>query len=436
MGGGGRGFHAFGGRSSRGLGGHHLARGGRGFGGHFARNGGRNFRGIRNARSGRSFFAARAARNHFARNNRLAGNHFAKSGLGKNGLNRQQVALHQRNGFWNSRFGGRNFRGRFGRGFGNFWVGGIFWPYAFGDYFSYAFWPDDYYDSFWGFGPDAILWGAFWPYDDYGYGYGGVYGGDIYRPYRHRRHVASAKSSNMANTIYAADGCTGFAPGVAGLPLQRLEQIIEPTRDQRAAFDDLKAASEKASDILKQSCSSETPVTPVARLDAIEKRLQAMQQANDLVREPLERLYGQLTSAQKDRLNASSRTASSRRSRSASADVNTAQLCSKDAGFTDVPEQQIQKIVNLDDAQRRELEKLKAASEKSADVLKSSCPSTVPNTIDGRLDAAQKRVGALIEAVDTVKPAVRDFFASLTDEQRAALNAQAPSNKSASNNRG
>ncbi len=43
------------------------------------------------------------------------------------------------------------------------WYGPVFWPYFFGDYFCYGFWPDDCDDIYWGYGPDAILWGAFWP---------------------------------------------------------------------------------------------------------------------------------------------------------------------------------------------------------------------------------------------------------------------------------
>jgi hypothetical protein len=49
--------------------------------------------------------------------------------------------------------------------------------------------------------------------------------------------------------------------------------------------------------------------------------------------------------------------------------------------------------------------------------------------VDGRLDAAQRRVTALIQAVNTIRPAVRDFFASLTDEQKATLNMQAEAPK-------
>ncbi len=43
---------------------------------------------------------------------------------------------------------------------------------------------------------------------------------------------------------------------------------------------------------------------------------------------------------------------------------------------------------------------------------------------DGRLGAASQRLNALMGAVNTVRPAVRDFYASLTDEQKAALSIQ------------
>ena len=45
----------------------------------------------------------------------------------------------------------------------------------------------------------------------------------------------------------------------------------------------------------------------------------------------------------------------------------------------------------------------------------------MPDTIQGRLDAAQKRIKTLSQAIDAVRPAVQDFYASLTDEQKAAL---------------
>ena len=70
----------------------------------------------------------------------------------------QTAAFTRHNAFFNSRFGARGFssgwRDHYGRGYGYRWAGGVFWPYWFGDYYSYAFWPDDYYDTYWGYGPD------------------------------------------------------------------------------------------------------------------------------------------------------------------------------------------------------------------------------------------------------------------------------------------
>ena len=86
-----------------------------------------------------------------------------------------------------------------------------------------------------------------------------------------------------------------------------------------------------------------------------------------------------------------------------------------------VPVDQIVDTIKLSAAQKQELEKLKAVSTQASESLKESCTSGVPDTIQGRLDAAQMRIKALSHAIDTVRPAVRDFYASLTDEQKAAL---------------
>ena len=114
----------------------------------------------------------------------------------------------------------------------------VFWPFAFGDIFSFAFWP--YYGPFWDYGPDFIFASFFWPYggDDYAsyepnYGYG-----DIYTGYRrhHRAYVATAESPTDV-----AEACSGVAPGLTGLPMDRIEKTLQPSGEQRASFDELKA---------------------------------------------------------------------------------------------------------------------------------------------------------------------------------------------------
>ena len=55
---------------------------------------------------------------------------------------------------------------------------------------------------------------------------------------------------------------------------------------------------------LQAACPNDVPLTPVGRLEAMEKRLAAMLQAAKLVQQPLERFYATLSSEQKARFNA------------------------------------------------------------------------------------------------------------------------------------
>jgi hypothetical protein len=45
------------------------------------------------------------------------------------------------------------------------WIGPLFWPYAYGDFFYYALWPDDYYDAdpFWAYGYGDVYSAIFSP---------------------------------------------------------------------------------------------------------------------------------------------------------------------------------------------------------------------------------------------------------------------------------
>ena len=156
----------------------------------------------------------------------------------------------------------------------------------------------------------------------------------------------------------------------------------------------------------------------------MQQRLQAMEQANVVVKGPFVRLFGLLSEQQKRRLEAVAKPAQQPREPQRAKKMDVAQLCTSQAGFTSVPTDQISSTLTLTPEQQQELDKLKAASAKASEELGTSCPTAIPDTLDGRLDAAQQRVAALIGAVDTVRPAVRDFYASLTDEQKAALSIQ------------
>ena len=74
------------------------------------------------------------------------------------------------------------------------------------------------------------------------------------------------------------------------------------------------------------------------------------------------------------------------------------------------------------DAQEAGLDRLDEAMQKSVDILRDACPNTVPMTPVGRLDVMKQRLDAMIAAANAVRPALEDFYASLSDEQKAKFN--------------
>lgn len=51
----------------------------------------------------------------------------------------------------------------------------------------------------------------------------------------------------------------------------------------------------------------------------------------------------------------------------------------------------------------------------------------MPQTLTDQFDAIAKRLDAMAGAVNIVRPALKDFYASLNDEQKARFNLMAPS---------
>ena len=105
-----------------------------------------------------------------------------------------------------------------------------------------------------------------------------------------------------------------------------------------------------------------------------------------------------------------------------SAEVSS--LCAgQTAGVTDWRINEIAQIVEPDEAQRARLEELKTAMAKAVDLLKAGCPTDLPSTPTGRIEAMRVRLSAMLEAVRTVRAPLANFYALLNDEQKARFNA-------------
>jgi hypothetical protein len=268
----------------------------------------------------------------------------------------------------------------------------------------------------------------FWPGPYYAYGpaYYDVYGGYVPARTRIARHRAPESIGSTPNDV--AQTCGGLAPGVTDLPIDRIEATLRLTEEQLRALDALKVASSQASVVLKSSCASEVPQTPLGRLDAVQKRIDGMNQALAIVRKPLDNFYNSLNDGQRQRFATLAPTSTARTNRRGFASGNDlAGLCSRRAeGFTQLPAQRVEEIVKPTQEQLDAFDRLKSVSMEAANQLQASCPAQMPQTPLDRFDAVGTRLNAMENAIKTVRPALASFYDSLTDEQKARFNTLGP----------
>lgn len=113
----------------------------------------------------------------------------------------------------------------------------------------------------------------------------------------------TADNAEAREASQAAELCKQPKPGLANLPIEKIEDVINPTDAQEAELTKLQDATAKAVEIMQTACPDETPLTPPGRLDAMEKRLQSMIDAAKTVKPALESFYASLTGEQKARFN-------------------------------------------------------------------------------------------------------------------------------------
>jgi hypothetical protein len=78
------------------------------------------------------------------------------------------------------------------------------------------------------------------------------------------------------------------------------------------------------------------------------------------------------------------------------------------------------------DSQRASLAALQDASTKAAETLKAACQPGEALTPPARFAAIGKRLDAMLQAVKLVRARLEEFYATLTDEQKAQFEAIGP----------
>jgi hypothetical protein len=301
-------------------------------------------------------------------------------------------------------------------GFG--WVGPVFWPYAYFDFYDYAWWGWGYDPFFWDYGYPDLYAGLFGVYD-----YGALisYAGYLPRYAGPAPRTRSSRHSEAEASL--ADMCGSDSRDIAGFPIEQFRGAIQPNNEQSAALDDLANASRKAAETIRSSCPGDVALTAPSRLATMEQRVEAMRSAVTIVQPALEKFYGLLTDEQKAKITAlaADQQPARREDLPSNGNCNAAQ---PDA--PEWPSGLIDRNVKPTDAQRASLTALQDAAAKAADLLKSSCPPEDARTPPARLAAVATRLDAMLQAILTMRPALDNFYNSLTDEQRAAFDAIGP----------
>jgi LTXXQ motif family protein len=353
----------------------------------FVAHHGTNFSQIRNA-------AVRPTSARNAMNALSHGRALRNARLLSNPAARTQIAAAAALAGWH---GGHDGWWRHGHG-GYGWVGPLFWPFAYYDLYDYTIWGDY---GFWDYGYGDIYAGIFGPY-----GYDDLSGYLAPRRYG-RRHATVAPLSRM---------CGDDSRAIAGLPIDQITQAIEPTETQRAALDELGAASIQAARIIRDACPTQVALTAPGRLTAMQQRIEAMISAVALVRTPLDKLYALLDDEQKARFNA---LAEDQRKASAPREAPSPTCGVEKVVALDWPADEIEKRLHPTDSQRTALDALRDASAKAADLLKVACEGVDAATPPARLAATARRLDVMLQAIRSVRKALDDFYATLSDEQKA-----------------
>jgi len=303
----------------------------------------------------------------------------------------------------------RRGRHRHSHGFVIGWIGPVFWPYAYDDFVDYTFWPVAY-DAFWPYAYDDVYDGIFGPYALGATAYASepASGG--------RRRATVQRRAGGA----VAQVCSEQAAGLTDWPIERIAEAVQPDEAQRAALDNLKDATGQAIAALQSACPDTLPSTPPGRLTAMRTRLEIMLQAVRTIRPALDKFYNSLNDEQKQRFNALD---GDQQAQATNRSSDLTKACSGAVTKTgDLPRQRIEQALSPNASQRTALNELAAASSKAAELLKANCSEDQSMTPPGRLAAMEHRLNAMLEAVNTVQPALEAFYNSLSDEQKARFN--------------
>jgi hypothetical protein len=299
----------------------------------------------------------------------------------------------------------------------------VFWPYAYSDIFQYTFWPNGYDPGYWAYAyddfVDTVFWGPSNPYTAYA----------RLAPAEDQQSDGAttgsrARERSSESPLALKQLCSEPEKGITAWPIDSIEQAVRPTPEQRALLDELKSAGAKAADAFKESCGESAAMTPPGRLRAMTSRVNATLEAVRIVRPTLEKFYGSLSDEQQARFNALGPVIAedSQQQPQQEASAQSDACGDPKTSLTQLPIERIEAVIRPAGTQKEALDRLSAATETAVQGLQAACPDNVPLTPVGRLEATEKRLEAMIQAANLMQPALDEFYATLSSEQKARFN--------------
>jgi hypothetical protein len=227
------------------------------------------------------------------------------------------------------------------------------------------------------------------------------------------------------------DACHVQAQELRSMLLDGVAKIVNPTRQQSNALEEIRNASLKASEALASTCPKDAPGSVPERLGVLSHALSAMADTLATLRPAFATFYGFLSDEQKARLVAKTaysapQDRSDERSRSRPdqdvADQKRLSYCQQWVSYLKRwPIRQINDRASLSDDQRATLYELTAAIYRAAGKLTAQCDADDRFTPSGRLEAREGELKAVQQSIEAISPMFSRFENQLTDTQKAQL---------------
>jgi len=249
---------------------------------------------------------------------------------------------------------------------------------------------------------------------------------------------SSSRTSGFAIAItQVIHDCKEQAAVLQNTPTDVVIQTVKPNKEQLAAIEGVRNATNEAAKKLNVSCPDDVPPGLSERLATADQALGATKAALVLLRPAFVSAYATLDDEQKARLVALAISNAQRTPQeSASADSTDPSASPKNGAGAHVPFgcgqwsallkgwplNKIEVDPSLSDEERAHLYELMASVYHATGHLSASCQGDNALTPVARLDGEVSRIDILRQCIDGIAPALGEFTSLLNDEQKMRFN--------------